>query len=59
MTLISKSESAKLRQIVARVDKNAFMFSCPISEAMGNGFLPLDKVKENKPKIIEENNKKN
>ena len=52
MTVVTRAESVKLRQIVADIDKHAFMFSCPISEAMGNGFLPLNKSK----KI---NNKKN
>lgn len=41
MTLVTRSESVKLRQIVSQIDKKAFMFSCPISEAMGDGFMPL------------------
>ncbi len=45
MTLVTRSESVKLRQIVYEIDKKAFMFSCPISEAMGNGFMPLTKNK--------------
>ena len=45
MTLVTRSESVKLRQLVYEIDKKAFMFSCPISEAMGNGFMPLTKNK--------------
>lgn len=48
MTVVTRAESVKLRQIVADSDKNAFMFSCPISEAMGTGFMPLNKSKINK-----------
>ena len=41
LTLVTRSESVKLRQVVSNIDKDAFMFSCPISEAMGQGFVPL------------------
>ncbi len=47
MTVVTRAEVAKLRQIVTLKDKHAFMYSTPISEAMGYGFLPLD---ESKPK---------
>lgn len=43
MTIVTREESIKLRQIVSEIDKKAFMFSCPISEAMGGGFMPLNK----------------
>ena len=56
MTLVTREESVKLRQIVAQIDKNAFMFSCPISEAMGHGFTPLD---VNKSMIKKNNYSKN
>ena len=48
MTIVTRAESVKLRQIVADCDKKAFMFSCPVSEAMGRGFVPLNNGKENK-----------
>ena len=48
MTLVTRSESVKLRQIVAEIDKKAFMFSCPVSEAMGKGFMPLTQNKNSK-----------
>lgn len=41
MTVVTRAESVKLRQIVASIDKKAFMYSCPVSEAMGTGFMPL------------------
>ena len=56
MTVVTRAESVKLRQIVAESDKNAFMFSSPISEAMGTGFLPLDKVKEKTKKKTKSKN---
>lgn len=43
MTLVTRSEAVKLRQIVSTIDKKAFMYSTPTSEAMGQGFLPLTK----------------
>lgn len=58
MTVVTRAESVKLRQIVADIDRNAFMFSSPISEAMGMGFMPLNKSKVNK-KIEELTNKVN
>ena len=42
MTIVTRAESVKLRQLVASIDKNAFMYSSPISEAMGSGFMPLN-----------------
>lgn len=50
MTLVTRSEAVKLRQIVSTIDKKAFMYSTSTSEAMGQGFLPLTKepVKKNK-----------
>lgn len=55
MTVVTRSEASKLRQIVSRLDKDAFVYSTPISEAMGYGFLPLNKdskVKNKNPKKI-------
>ena len=57
LTIVTRAESVKLRQIVADTDKNAFMFSSPISEAMGTGFMPLNKASkkaENKEKLESE-----
>ena len=48
MTLVTRSESIKLRQIVSSIDKDAFMFSCPVSEAMGMGFMPIKTEKKKK-----------
>ncbi len=52
MTVVTRAEAVKLRQIVSNIDKNAFMYSTPISEAMGYGFLPLtdEPKKHNKRK---------
>ena len=55
MTVVTRSESVKLRQIVASIDKNAFVYSTPISEAMGYGFLPLTNDNQ---KIQNKKNKK-
>ncbi|MBE7075101.1 MAG: YitT family protein [Clostridiales bacterium] len=41
MTVVTRAESVKLRQLVANADRDAFVYSTPISEAMGYGFLPL------------------
>ncbi|MBO7526873.1 MAG: YitT family protein [Clostridia bacterium] len=49
LTLVTRSESMRLRQIVSNIDKDAFMFSCPVSEAIGQGFAPLKKEKKNNP----------
>ena len=57
MTIVTRSEAVKLRQIVATLDKNAFMFSSPVSEAMGVGFMPLDSSKKNKKSHTEEETK--
>lgn len=58
MTVVTRAESVKLRQIVADIDRSAFMYSCPISEAMGTGFVPLNKEskkrKMEKQEIIEQ-----
>lgn len=43
MTVVTRAESVKLRQLVASIDKKAFMYSCPVSEAMGTGFMSLAK----------------
>lgn len=62
MTVVTRAESVKLRQIVADADRNAFMFSCPISEAMGMGFLPLNKSSkkpEKKQKLKKVNDAQN
>ena len=53
LTLVTRGETIKLRQIVSSIDKNAFMFSCSVSEAMGQGFMPMsEKQKEKKSKKI-------
>lgn len=44
MTIVTRAESVKLRYIVASIDKSAFMYSSPISEAMGSGFIPLASI---------------
>ena len=57
MTVVTRSESVKLRQIVSSLDKDAFVYSMPISEAMGYGFLPLtNESKRPKSKNKESNN---
>ena len=57
MTVVTRSESVKLRQIVSSLDKDAFVYSMPISEAMGYGFLPLtNENKRPKSKNKESNN---
>ena len=48
MTVVTRAEAVKLRQIVAHADKDAFLYSTPISEAMGCGFLPLNKDSKTK-----------
>lgn len=50
MTIVTRAEVAKLRQLVADIDRDAFMYSTPISEAMGGGFLPLSNKKPEKNK---------
>lgn len=45
MTIVTRAESVKLRHIVASIDKSAFMYSAPISEAMGSGFIPLNSIR--------------
>ena len=59
MTVVTRAEASKLRQIVASLDKDAFVYSSPISEAMGCGFLPLNKDSKAKNKKQNKNNKKN
>lgn len=49
MTVITKSEIARLKSLVAEIDKTAFVYATSITEAMGNGFTPL-KQEEQKPK---------
>lgn len=46
MTVVTRAEVVKLRQIVSLLDKNAFVYSTPISEAMGYGFLPVGETKQ-------------
>lgn len=55
MTLVTRSEAAKLRQIVSTIDKDAFVYSTSTSEAMGQGFLPL--TNNQKPKKKTNKNK--
>ena len=43
MVLVNRSQVPHLKYIVADVDDSAFMFSCPVSEVMGKGFVPLKK----------------
>lgn len=43
LVLVNRSQVSHLKYIVADTDSEAFMFSCPISEAMGKGFVPLKK----------------
>jgi uncharacterized membrane-anchored protein YitT (DUF2179 family) len=45
MCIVTNSEVARLRYIVLRVDRHAFMFSTSVKEAYGTGFA------ENKPPI--------
>ena len=59
MTVVTRAEASKLRQIVIECDKNAFMYSSPISEAMGGGFLPLNKTRRKKQEIINDVNDNN
>jgi len=54
MTIVTHSESARLRQLVANIDKNSFMFSAPISEAMGSGFMPLANGKGGKEDLAQQ-----
>ncbi|MBE7082329.1 MAG: YitT family protein [Clostridiales bacterium] len=58
MILVTNSQAVKLRQIVGELDPSAFVYSTSVSEAMGNGFLPLTKTKKiakKKIKNIKEN----
>ena len=55
MTVVTRAEASKLRQIVATLDKDAFMYSSPISEAMSYGFLPLNKDSKVKNKKSKKN----
>lgn len=49
VTIVTRAEVAKLRRIVAEVDPNAFMFSCPVTEVLGNGFM-IKKTKQKRKK---------
>lgn len=55
VAVLTRSESVRLRQVVASIDKNAFMYSTSVSEAMGQGFLPL-KADNEKTKQEHKNN---
>ena len=63
MTIVTKSESVKLMELVEQIDKTAFMYSSPVSEAMGSGFVPFKEKKqkrtENKEECIAIDNKEN
>lgn len=43
MIVVNRSQVQHLKNIVADIDADAFMFCSPVSEAMGKGFLPLKK----------------
>ena len=43
MVLLNKGQVVELKNIVADEDSNAFMFSAPVTEALGKNFLPLKK----------------
>ena len=43
LVLVNRVQVPHLKYIVADVDTDAFMFSCPVSEVMGKGFIPLKK----------------
>lgn len=59
MIVVTRSEVVRLRNLVASIDKNAFMYSTPISEAMGQGFLPLaNSDKQNEQNITNDINSK-
>ena len=53
LCLVSSYQIAKLKQIVYDVDKNAFLFSVSVKEAMGKGFHKL----ENRKSIIHKKDK--
>lgn len=63
MTIVTKAESVKLRELVEQIDKTAFMYSSPVSEAMGLGFVPFKEKKQkrtkNKEERIDVDNKEN
>ena len=54
MTIVTKAESVKLRELVEQIDKTAFMYSSPVSEAMGLGFVPFKEKKQKRAKNKEE-----
>ena len=50
LVVLSRAEAIKLRKIISEIDTKSFVFSAPISEAMGTGFLPHDIPKKNSQK---------
>ena len=46
MCLVSGHQAQKLKEIVYNVDKDAFLFSVSVKEAMGKGFSKLEKRKQ-------------
>ena len=54
LVLVNRAQVPHLKYIVADVDNGAFMFSSPVSEAMGKGFIPLKKGRASlfKPKHV-------
>lgn len=53
MTVVTKEEAVTLKRLVASIDKGAFVFSSPISEARGTGFIPLENKQKNKVKKMQ------
>ncbi len=43
LVLVNRGQVAHLKYIVADCDENAFIFSCPVTEVSGGGFVPLKK----------------
>lgn len=52
IAVVTRSETVRLRHLVASIDKNAFMYSTSVSEAMGQGFLPLKAENEKTEKNV-------
>lgn len=46
LCLVFRTQTAQLKKIVKDIDNRAFMFSCNVQEAFGEGFTPFDKNKE-------------
>ena len=43
LVLVNRGQVSHLKYIVADCDENAFIFSCPVTEVSGGGFVPLKK----------------